>query len=157
MLKNPLRLPTLAGLCWLLAMPAGQAIAQTPSTPRAAPAPASAAAAHPLTGTWNWTLPGKTCSETLQYRPNGSRLATSGEQVTDGDYEITRSPSTAGFYRLTETVTQTNGKPDCYGDLQGSNEESVTRFIQFSPAQDQFIVCKAESLQACFGPLRRVP
>ncbi len=148
MLKNLLRAPLLTSLPWLLALTSDLTLAQTGTPPTAA---------HALTGTWTWTLPGKACSETLQYRPNGDRLATSGEQVTNGDYEVTRAPSAAGFHRLTETVTQTNGKRDCYGDLQGSNEESATRFIQFSPAQDQFIVCKAESLQACFGPLRRVP
>lgn len=131
------------------------ASAQTGAPPR--PTASGAPPPHPLAGTWSWTLPGKACSETLQYRPSGTRLSTSGEEVTDADYEVTRSPGATGFYRLTETVTQTNGKRDCYGDLHGSNEGSVTRFIQFSPAQDQFIVCKAESLQACFGPLRRVP
>jgi hypothetical protein len=32
----------------------------------------------------------------------------------------------------------------------------VIRFIQFSPKRDQFIVCKAATLEACFGPLKRV-
>lgn len=112
-------------------------------------------------GTWSWTLPGKSCAETWQYRANGTRQGTSGEEVTQGSYEIPRVPGLLGFYRLTETVTTSNGKRDCSGDLHQNPEdgatESVTRFIQFSPQRDQFIVCKAESLQACFGPLKRVP
>jgi len=134
------------------------AAAQTATPPRmTAPAVPASGAAHPLTGTWSWTLPGKACNETLQYRPNRSRLATSGEEVTDADYDVTPSPGATGFYRLKETITQSNGKRDCYGDLHDSSDESVTRFLQFSPRQDQFIVCKAETLEACFGPLRRVP
>lgn len=129
--------------------------------PKPAPALPAAPAPHPLVGTWTWTLPGKPCTETWQYRANGTRLSTSGEEVTQGNYEIPRTPGLLGFYRLAETVTTSNGKRDCSGDLhespEGSAAESVTRFIQFNPQKDQFIVCKAESLQACFGPLKRVP
>lgn len=130
----------------------------------AGPAPAASAARatgaatpHPIVGTWSWTLPGKQCVETLQYRADGMRLGTSGEEVTQGDYQVPARPTTTGFYPLTETVTQSNGKRDCSGDLHAAGDESVIRFIQFSPKQDQFIVCKAASLEACFGPLKRMP
>lgn len=139
---------TLTGVV-LAALLGGPVAAQVPR-----PAPP---AAHPLVGTWSWTLPGKTCTETWQYRADGKRLGTSGEEVTQGDYQIPAKPTTTGFYPLTETVTGSNGKRDCSGDLHADGDESVIRFIQFSPKQDQFIVCKAASLEACFGPLRRVP
>jgi hypothetical protein len=149
----------------LAALFSGLAAAQglKPSPPIVAPAsapssaPAATPAVHPLVGTWSWTLPGKTCTETWQYRADGKRLGTSGEEVTQGDYQIPVKPTTAGFYPLTETVTGSNGKRDCSGDLHADGDESVIRFIQFSPTQDQFIVCKAASLEACFGPLKRVP
>lgn len=139
----------------LAALLSGLATAQTPQS--ATPAPATTAAPHPLVGTWSWTLPGKTCTETWQYRADGKRLGTSGEEVTQGDYQIPAKPTTTGFYPLTETVTNSNGKRDCSGDLHADGDESVIRFIQFSPKQDQFIVCKAASLEACFGPLKRIP
>ena len=126
----------------------------------ASPAPAAPpikAPPHPLVGTWSWTLPGKTCTETWQYRADGNRLGTSGEEVTQGDYQVPAKPTTTGFYPVTETVTSSNGKRDCSGDLHAEGDESVIRFIQFSPKQDQLIVCKAASLEACFGPLKRVP
>ena len=141
-------LPTL--LCF------GLAQAQS-ARPAPAAKPAGAAAAHPLVGTWSWTLPGKPGNETWQYRADGRRLGTSGEEVTQGDYQVSAKPTTTGFYPLTETVTGSNGKRDCSGDLHADGDESVIRFIQFSPKQDQFIVCKAASLEACFGPLKRVP
>lgn len=125
----------------------------------ASPAPAAPptkATAHPLVGTWSWTLPGKTCTETWQYHADGRRLGTSGEEVTQGDYQVPLKPTTTGFYPVTETLTSSNGKRDCSGDLHVEGDESVIRFIQFSPKQDQFIVCKAASLEACFGPLKRV-
>lgn len=115
------------------------------------------AAQHPLTGSWTWTLPGKSCTENLQYRANGTRQGSSGEEVTQSRYQVSPLPSLLGFYRLTETVTETNGKPDCPGDLHEASGEPVTRFIQFSPKKDLLIVCQEESLQACFGPLKRAP
>ena len=125
-----------------------------------ASAAAHAADPHPLTGTWSWTLPekaGKACAETWRYQPDGKRLTTSGEEVLQGTYQITSAASAAGFFRLNETTTNSNGKADCSGDVHEASDELTARFIQFSPQNDLFIVCKAESLQACFGPFRRVP
>jgi hypothetical protein len=121
------------------------------------PAGAQTAAAHPISGKWTWTLPAKACTETVQYRADGKRLGTSGEEVTEAEFRITPLPSLLGFYRLDETLTVANGKPDCAGDLHVAGDTGSTRFIQFSPKKDQLIVCKTESLQACYGPLRRVP
>lgn len=141
--------------CLACAQAAGPA---SPAPKAAAPAAASSTpAAHPLLGVWSWTLPGKTCAETWQYRANGTRLGTSGEEVTQADYDISATPSPPGFYRLVEAVNNANGKRDCSGDLHQASGESSTRFIQFSPKLDQLIVCKEESLKACFGPFKRVP
>jgi hypothetical protein len=119
------------------------------------PASAPSAAPHPITGKWTWTLPGKACTETVHFRADGKRAGTSGEEVTEADFQITPKPSLFGFYRLNETLTVANGKRDCAGDLHAAGDESTTRFIQLSPKNDQLIVCKTESLQACYGPLRR--
>ncbi|MDP3709225.1 MAG: hypothetical protein Q8R56_14260 [Polaromonas sp.] len=140
----------------LCSVASAQAAGPLPSAPTVVTPPA-AAAQHPLAGSWSWTLPGKSCVETLYYRANGTRRSTSGEEVTQSRYEVSPVPSLLGFYRLVETVTQSNGKRDCSGDLHEASGEPVTRFIQFSPQQDQLIVCKEESLQACFGPLKRTP
>ena len=121
------------------------------------PAGAHTAAAHLISGKWTWTLPAKACTETMHYRSDGKRLGTSGEEVTEAEFRITPLPSLLGFYRLDETLTVANGKPDCAGDLHVAGDAGSTRFIQFSPQKDQLIVCKTESLQACYGPLRRVP
>ena len=117
----------------------------------------SAPAPHPLTGNWSWTLPDKPCTEQLHYRADGTRQGSSGEETTQSRYEVAAIPSLLGFYRLTETVTDGNGKRDCSGDLREAPGEPVTRFIQLSPRKDQLIVCREESLKACFGPLKRLP
>ncbi|MEC5212258.1 hypothetical protein RCH06_000792 [Polaromonas sp. CG_9.5] len=124
------------------------------SAQAAPPAPQSPAK-HPLIANWSWALPGKQCTETLRYLANGTRASTSGEEVAKSRYEVTPVPSLLGFYRVIEIVTETNGKADCAGDVHEVSGEPVTRFIQLSPKKDQLIVCKEESLKACFGPLKR--
>ncbi|MDB5869371.1 MAG: hypothetical protein JWP96_1703 [Polaromonas sp.] len=134
-------------LCCLLSA------AQAAEPQAAAPA---AVAQHPLTASWSWVLPGKQCTESLQYRANGGSTSSSGEETTHSRYQVSPLPSLQGFYRIAQTVIESNGKPDCAGDVHAVTGEPVVRFIQFSPKQDRLIVCKAESLKECFGPLRRI-
>lgn len=102
-------------------------------------------------------MPGKSCVETWQYRADGTRQLSSGDELSQARYEISAQPSLLGFYRLVETVTQASTKPDCAGDLHEATGESLTRYLQFSPRHEQLIVCREESLKACFGPIKRVP
>lgn len=102
-------------------------------------------------------MPGKKCSETLTYRGNGTRAGSSGEELTEAEFQVTPVPSLLGFYRLTETLTSANGKQDCSGDLNAVGLGAAVRFIQFNPQKDFLIVCRTESLTACYGPLQRVP
>jgi hypothetical protein len=143
----------------LCSFAAAQAAGPMPATPHTASPNNTqvAPAQHPIVGFWTWQLQGKACTETYGYRANGSRSGSSGEEVVQGSYEISPLPSLLGFYRLVETVTTANAKRDCSGDLHEASDPPVTRFIQFNPKRDQFIVCKTESLQACFGPLKKMP
>ena len=136
--------------CFFCTAQAAEPASATQSTTAASPA------GNPLAGSWSWKPSGKSCLETLHYRTDGTRAGTSGEEVTQSRYEISAMPSLLGFYRLVETVTESNGKRDCSGDLDEASGEPLTRFIQLSPKRDQFIVCKKEELKACFGPLRRL-
>ena len=140
----------------LLLCSLASAQAQVQSQPSGAASSAdSSSAVPPLVGGWAWSLPGKSCSESLTYRADGTRSASSGQEQTQSHYEISAMPSLLGFYRLSETVTQSNDKLDCAGDVNPASGEPVTRFVQFSPKHDQFIVCKEEELKACYGPLKR--
>lgn len=114
------------------------------------------APAHPLVGTWTWSLFGGSCTETWQYRSNRTMLGTSGQEVAEKTYEVAPLPDAGGFYKLVETVVRQNDKKDCSGALLEGPGEQSTRFIQFSPQRDKLLVCEKASLQACFGPLTRV-
>ncbi len=112
---------------------------------------------HPLTGTWSWTLFGGTCTETYQYRPNRTVLATSGQEVSEKKYEVALAPDAHGFFKLVETVMRQNEKKDCSGTVPEGPGEQTIRFIQFSPQRDKLLICEEASLKACFGPLLRSP
>ena len=116
-----------------------------------------ATSAHTLVGSWSWTLFNGQCSETLQYRPDGVLLSTSGDAVTAWRYAVDVVPSAQGFYKVTETSTRFNSKKDCYGDMVDEDGMEATRFIQLNPAKDRLIVCKSASLAECYGPLKREP
>ena len=125
--------------------------------------PASAAEAtppHPIVGTWNWQLYGGKCLETLQYRVDGVMLSTSGDAVTEWRYTLGTTPGEAlgakSFFRVMETSVRQNGKKDCSGDVVDEAGTEAEKFIQLSPAKDRLLICKTESLTACYGPLQRV-
>ena len=84
-------------------------------------------------------------------------LSTSGEAVTEWRYSIDKAPGKQGFYKVQHVSTRHNGKKDCSGDAVEEAGLESTHYIQLSPAKDRLIVCKSESLAACYGPLQRQP
>ena len=113
------------------------------------------AAAHPLWGSWAGSVPNTSCKETVRYQPDGTRQASSGTSQSQGTYSIASKPSLLGFYQLQDTLTQSKGQADCWGDAAPEVGQSSVVYVQFSPTHTQFIVCKEESLKACFGPFAR--
>ncbi len=112
---------------------------------------------HPMIGTWSWTLFNGKCTETLQYRADGVLLSTSGEAVTEWRYAASSAPDAQGFYKMLEISTRHNAKKDCSGDVVDESGLDATKFIQLNPAKNLLIICKTPSLEACYGPLRRLP
>ncbi|MBI2726411.1 MAG: hypothetical protein HYX42_09190 [Polaromonas sp.] len=156
--SNPLH--SLAGFSFSplhLALPVLMAVCLHSSAVMAADPPARPATSglHPLAGTWSWTPFNSRCVETFQYRSNNTMLGTSGEAVAEWNYTVTPQANDRGFYEVVETSMRQNGKKDCSGDTIDSAGMVNTRFVQFSPARDQMLVCRTPSLQACFGPLKR--
>ena len=110
---------------------------------------------HPIIGTWRFTLPDGSCAETYRFRADGTSLVTSGEEVAETEFRVTPKPSGKGFYTWVDTIVKDNGKKDCAGQITDVGRKTTT-YIQFDARAERFIVCQAESLDACFGPLRRV-
>jgi hypothetical protein len=112
-------------------------------------------ASHPILGIWKLTLPDGSCSEIYRFRGDGTSLVTSAQEVSESEYIIPAEPSANGFYRLDDKITKDNGKPDCSGGI-GKIGSKVTFFVHFHPSKSLFVMCKAESLEACIGPFRRL-
>ena len=112
---------------------------------------------HPLVGTWSWTLFNGKCTEALQYRADGVLLSTSGDAVTEWRYAASSAADAQGFYKVLEISTRHNAKKDCSGDVVDEAGLDATKFIQLNPAKDLLIICKTPSLEACYGPLKRLP
>ena len=117
----------------------------------AAPPPAS----HPILGIWKLTLPDGSCSEIYRFRGDGTSLVTSNEEVSESEFTIPAEPSEKGFYRLEDRVVKDNGKLDCSGEVTKIGSK-VTHFVHFHPSGALFLMCMAESLDACIGPFRRM-
>lgn len=110
---------------------------------------------HPILGAWKMTSRDGTCAEIYRFRPDGTVVVTSGEEIAEIEYEISAAASPQGFYRWNQRVTKDNGKLDCSGKVTNVGE-SATWFIQFDATRERMIICQAESTQACFGPMRRI-
>jgi len=110
---------------------------------------------HPILGTWIFAVPETDCEETYYMRQDGTTLVTSGQEVAESVYEIDDEPSAKGFYKSTDRIVKDNGKPDCAGDITKVGSQ-VTNYIRFHPSSNIMIICKDESLDACFGPLYRL-
>jgi hypothetical protein len=113
------------------------------------------AASHPILGIWKLTLPDGSCSEIYRFRGDGTSLVTSYQEVSESEFSIPAEPSAKGFYRLDDKVTKDNGKKDCTGGITKIGNK-VTHFVHFHPSGLLFVMCVAESLDACIGPFRRL-
>ena len=113
-------------------------------------------ASHPILGIWKLTLPDGSCSEIYRFRGDGTTLVTSADEVSESEFDIPAEPSPRGFYKLQDRVTKDNGKKDCSGVIMKAGSKA-TNFIHFHPSGTLFLMCAAESLDACIGPFQRVP
>lgn len=130
------------------------ALATMALTAHAAP-PQPTANDHPIIGRWTITLPDGTCTETYTFRPDGTTLVTSGEEIAETVFEISAKPTSSGFYKLTDKLVKDNGKKDCAGAVTEIGQ-TATNYLQFHASGNLFIMCADESLNTCIGPFKRV-
>jgi hypothetical protein len=110
-------------------------------------------AGHPILGTWQLVLPVSKCVETYEYRADGTSHSVSAAEETDSAYEISAKPSDKGYYVLTDTITKSNAKPDCSGQITPT-DKPVTLYL--APLRGGFLLCFDPALQRCLGPMMRV-
>jgi hypothetical protein len=145
------------------AQPQSQPISQAQAQPQMPPAdgapadpPPALDPAHPILGTWKFVLADGICAETYHFRRDGTTVVTSGAEVSESVFEISAAPSARGFYKLVDRITRHNGKKDCTGETLKVGQQATT-FIRIHPSGNLLIFCESESLDACIGPLNRIP
>jgi len=109
---------------------------------------------HPLVGSWRAEMPALKCFEEHEIRADGTRTSVSADERAEAEYSISAFPSAKGFYRWTDRVVRTNGKPDCTGHLTPVGQVSVNYAIVLPDGQ-RFLACTAEDLKTCFAEFRR--
>lgn len=128
------------------------------SAPAAAAPDAKRAVApgHPIVGKWTWTRIENGCTETYDFRADGTVRVVSGEERSDNSFTIDREPDKEGFYKIGLTMTRDHGGTDCGGSASDDTGQHSALFIRFSPARDTHQVCLERSTDRCLGPLRRI-
>jgi hypothetical protein len=106
---------------------------------------------HLLVGSWRIDVPRTTCHEIYRINADGTLNVTSGEQISESEFDISLSTSSQGFYKWVDKITKDNGKPDCTGSLMTIGNVA-TNFILVHPSGRQFLMCQSEELKTCFGP-----
>lgn len=110
---------------------------------------------HPLVGSWRFEVPNTGCAEVYRFRGDGTSVVTSGSEIAESEFQISTKPSSQGFYVWTDTIVKDNGKHDCSGQITEVGRKT-TNYIRFDRSGRQFIVCRGQSFDACFGPFRRM-
>jgi hypothetical protein len=109
---------------------------------------------HPIIGTWRLPVPGVTCTETWEFRPDGTAHTVSAGEETTADYAISDRPVGTGYYFLSHTVRETNGQRDCLGNLTPVGVRA--RLYLFPTSDGGFMLCFRPMLEHCVGPMRRI-
>jgi hypothetical protein len=109
---------------------------------------------HPIIGTWIIRVR-TDCTETWQLHSDGTAFYVSGNERSMSEYEISDQPNADGYFVLSDTVTWTNGKPDCLGTKTPVGDRAVNYL--FPTQTGGFMVCNRSSADACVGTLVRWP
>ena len=120
------------------------------------PAQAQPAKPHSIVGKWQWTLEEKQCTETYEYRADGSLSVTSGDEVAEATYDISSLPDSNGFYLLNGTPGTSNGEKDCTDRPAGSKQPAFSVYVVFHPSEPLLLICESPNMDRCLGPMRRV-
>lgn len=105
----------------------------------------------PILGRWEWKSDKGDCAETYEYLPNGLKRSQSGEESIEKRYTIT--PIRIGEYAVSETITTTNGKPDCVGAV--STVGRTAQLYLFILDANKYLTCATTDRATCFGVASR--
>ncbi len=94
--------------------------------------------------------------ESGTYGTDGHYRSTSAQEVAVSEYTVSSQPSEKGFYKLVDVVVQTNGLPDCKGNVTPVGDVA-TVYLRFSTGNSGFWMCVEKSMDFCFAAANRSP
>ena len=108
---------------------------------------------HPIVGTWDVYVTGTDCVETWEIRADGTTHNFSGAEESFSEYQVSRSPNKQGSYIFLDTITRTNGRPDCLGGRTPAGNQATDYLVPLPG--DRFKICSDAALADCVGVLVR--
>lgn len=111
---------------------------------------------HPILGSWSVTTPRTPCVESGTYGTDGRYRSTSAQEIAVSEYTISSQPSAKGFYKIVDVIVQTNGLPDCRGNVTPIGDVA-TFYLRFGDGNNGFMMCAEESMGFCFAAAHRSP
>jgi hypothetical protein len=111
---------------------------------------------HPILGAWSVTTPRTPCVESGTYGGDGRYHSTSAQEIAISEYTVSSHPSEKGFYKIVDVIVQTNGLPNCRGNVTPSGDVA-TFYVRFGDGNNGFMMCVEESMGFCFAAARRSP
>jgi hypothetical protein len=95
------------------------------------------------------------CTDTYEYRANGTFSASSNEERLKGRYLAEPLVGGKVSLKVVRTVDNDNGKPDCSKSTRDQSGSQDTRYLVFGVNKEKFNVCITPTGERCFGPVHR--
>ena len=108
---------------------------------------------HPLLGTWRVDLPNG-CFEEYTLRADGTKSSESGQERNESIFELSSKPLPSGFYKWTDKLVKTNGKPDCGGSVAEAGHTAVN-YVRLHPSGNRFVLCEGQNMKSCYAEFYR--
>ena len=129
------------------ALPAALLAVLAPALAYASPPSAN----HPILGTWRVTNPQNACVEILEFRADGTSRDKSGDEQSSSEFDVSSQPNYQGDYVLLDTITETNGQPDCQGNAMPVGDRS--KLYLHPTSAGGFTMCLEPGQESCVGVL----
>lgn len=127
-------------------------IMAVPTKPVYAQGEASLATA--LVGTWAWTLPDGSCTESQSYRADGTGSVTSGDERSEQTWRV-EAVEGSPLARMIITTTRDDRGKDCIGQDIDDTGRTVTLYYRIDGGGGRLVFCFDLQQDQCFGPFFR--
>ena len=106
-------------------------------------------------GNWTLSLTNAKCTESIEFRVDGTAHVVSGSEDSISGYAIAEIPQRPGDYAWFDWMLKNNGQPDCRGNLIPVGDKAVIYMLPFPTGG--YELCRRADRADCIGVMRRAP